>query len=257
MTQQLRGHYLRLAFMLGWQDLKQSYRRSPIGPFWLTINSAVLIAAMGVVFGMLFRMELSTYLPYLATGLVTWTFISTTINESCAVFVASEGLIKQVNLPTYVYILRLLWKNFTIYLHTVVLIPIVAVIAGRPITWTALLFFVGLTILIINLGWVVLALGIIATRFRDFAQLTLAFLSVVFYVTPVVWDRQTLSHVEWANWLVVLNPFATLLEIVRAPIMGTVPSMLTWQIAIGLAIGGWVFALVLFRRYRYRIAYWV
>jgi lipopolysaccharide transport system permease protein len=77
--------------MLGWQDLKQSYRRSPIGPFWLTVNSGILIATMGVVFGVLFDMELRDYLPYLAVGLVTWNFLSTALNEACNVFVHSEG----------------------------------------------------------------------------------------------------------------------------------------------------------------------
>jgi lipopolysaccharide transport system permease protein len=256
MTSMLQ-HNVWLAFMLGWQDLKQSYRRSPIGPFWLTLNSGILIATMGVVFGVLFDMELRDYLPYLAVGLVTWNFLSTALNEACNVFVLSEGLIKQINLPVYVYILRLMWKNFTIYLHNIVLIPIVVLLTGRPLTWTALLFFVGLALVLVNLGWVVLALGIVATRYRDFSQITFAFLNITFYLTPIVWDRKTLDHVEWAQWLVTLNPLASLIEIVRAPILGTVPSLLTWQIVIGLAIGGWALALVLFRRYRYRIAYWV
>lgn len=251
------AHNVQLAFTLGWQDLKQSYRRSPIGPFWLTINSAILIGTMGVVFGMLFKMELRDYLPYLATGLVTWNFMSMALNEACSVFVASEGLIKQINLPTYVYIIRLMWKNFTIYLHNIVLIPIVVLLSGRPLTWTSLLFFVGLVLLLLNVGWVVLALGIVATRYRDFNQLTFAFLNVIFYITPVVWDRHTLDHVDWAQWLVILNPMATMLDLLRSPIMGTVPEALTWEIAIGMCLGGWTLALLLFRRYRHRIAYWV
>lgn len=112
-------------------------------------------------------------------------------------------------------------------------------------------------LLLLNVGWVVLALGIVATRYRDFNQLTFAFLNVIFYLTPVVWDRHTLDHVDWAQWLVILNPMATMLDLLRSPIMGTVPDALTWQIAIGMCIGGWTLALLLFRRYRHRIAYWV
>ena len=37
------------------QDIRQRYRRSTIGPFWLTITTAVQIATMGVLVGYLLQ----------------------------------------------------------------------------------------------------------------------------------------------------------------------------------------------------------
>ena len=42
---------LRLVTVFGWQDIRQRYRRSVLGPFWITVSMAVMIAALGIVFG--------------------------------------------------------------------------------------------------------------------------------------------------------------------------------------------------------------
>ena len=44
-----------LVGMLGWQDIKQRYRRSAFGPFWLTISMGVMIGTIGIVFGNIFK----------------------------------------------------------------------------------------------------------------------------------------------------------------------------------------------------------
>jgi lipopolysaccharide transport system permease protein len=62
--------------MLGWQDIRQSYRRSVFGQLWITIGMAVTISAIGIVFGTIFNTPLEVFLPYLASGLITWGLIS-------------------------------------------------------------------------------------------------------------------------------------------------------------------------------------
>src|SRR5476651_1306074 len=51
--------------MLGWQDIKQRYKRSKVGPFWLTISMGVMIATIGLVFGNLFSSPMADFLPFL------------------------------------------------------------------------------------------------------------------------------------------------------------------------------------------------
>src|SRR5262245_10142871 len=89
----------RLWLLLGWQDIKQRYRRSLLGPFWLTISTAVMVLALGLLYATIFRTPIHEYLPYLATGLVIWMFISGTVSEGCQAFIASDGIIKQVRTP--------------------------------------------------------------------------------------------------------------------------------------------------------------
>ncbi|UZD72129.1 hypothetical protein [Brucella sp. JSBI001] len=62
----------RLALIFGWQDVAQRYRRSRVGAFWLTLNMAVFIGALGLIFGTLFRSEMREFLPHLCAGVIVW-----------------------------------------------------------------------------------------------------------------------------------------------------------------------------------------
>ena len=50
--------------MLGWQDIKQRYRRSVLGPIWITIATGTMAVALGGLYSKLFKLELSEHLPY-------------------------------------------------------------------------------------------------------------------------------------------------------------------------------------------------
>ena len=41
--------------LLGWQDVRRRYRRSIIGPFWLTISMGVLVAVLSILYGALLQ----------------------------------------------------------------------------------------------------------------------------------------------------------------------------------------------------------
>src|ERR1700756_4063682 len=68
---------------LSWHDIRQRYRRSTLGPLWLTISVAVQIGAMGFLYGGLFNLDVATYLPHLAAGMTIWALIAGMINEGC------------------------------------------------------------------------------------------------------------------------------------------------------------------------------
>src|SRR6476661_5421011 len=111
--------------MLGWQDIKQRYRRSKIGPFWITISTGVLIGSMGPLYGKLLQQDISSYFPYLAIGFVTWMFISGLIIDGCNAFTGAEGYIKEVKLPLTVHVLRVVWKNLLMFAHNAVIVLLV------------------------------------------------------------------------------------------------------------------------------------
>jgi hypothetical protein len=103
-----------LVAMLGWQDIRQRYRRSAIGPFWLTISMGVLIGSIGLVFGNIFRSPLDKFLPFLTIGIVFWNFITNVVSEGCTAFILSEGIIKQMPMPLFVHIFYL-EKHYNIW----------------------------------------------------------------------------------------------------------------------------------------------
>jgi ABC-type polysaccharide/polyol phosphate export permease len=252
-----QGNFLSLGFMLGWQDVRQSYRRSAVGPFWLTIGMAIQIVTMGLVFGLIFKTELTEYIPFLATSIIFWGLISTTINEGCSTFIASESMIKQLNLPHFQYVVRTVWRNLISSAHNLVILPLVLLFFLRLPSWTLIGLIPGGIILVLNLCWVVWLFGIISARFRDMQQIVASGMTIAFYVTPVMWFPNLIENNRLAHLLLGLNPFYHWLQIVRLPIMGQWPTWENWALASLSAILGWTVTLGAYKRYRHMIAYWV
>ncbi|RYZ79360.1 MAG: ABC transporter permease [Proteobacteria bacterium] len=176
--------------------------------------------------------------------------------EGCVAFVSAEAIIKQLNIPLFAHVLRSFWRNVIVLCHNVMIIPVVFLIFGKPITLDLLFFIPGIVLLFVNLLWISLFIGILSTRFRDITQIIVNATQVVFYLTPIMWSPTLLSQNRHA-YLLNLNPVYHLLEIVRAPLLGTAPTVTNWTYSVVMAIIGWIFAIVVFNRYRSRIPYWL
>jgi ABC-type polysaccharide/polyol phosphate export permease len=245
-----------LVGMLGWQDVRQRYRRSALGPFWLTITMGVMIASIGVVFGQIFNSPMAEFLPFLAAGIIFWGFMTSVIAEGCTGFIAAEAIIKQLPIPLFVHILRLIWRNLLILAHNIVIIPLVFLAVGKSVNWMALISVPSLLLVVINLTWIALILGVLCTRYRDLPQIVGSILQILFYLTPIMWMPNLLPQ-RSGLYLLDLNPAYHLLQIVRAPLLGQLPTLLNWEVSFGLALIGWIMAITFYGCYKRRIAYWL
>lgn len=244
----------RLWISMGWQDIKQRYRRSMLGPFWLTLSMAIMIGALGFLYGQLFGIELSTYMPFLTLGFIIWGFISSVITEGCSSLIAAEGYIRQVRLPFTLHVLRSVWRNLIMLAHNaVVFVPVIIIFQIWP-GWSALLIVPGMVLLIINAVWITLLLGAVCARFRDIAPIAASLVQVAFFLTPIIWMPELLrERVVFAE----ANPFYHFVEMLRAPLLGVVPQMQTYNVVIGVTVAGWAVTWLFFRRFRCRLAYWI
>lgn len=245
-----------LAAILGWQDVRQRYRRSALGPFWLTIGMAVMIATIGIVFGQIFNSPLHDFLPFLTIGTIVWTFMSAVIAEGSTGFIAAESIIKQLPIPLFVHMMRMVWRNLLILGHNIVIFPLVLLAVGKPLGWEALLCIPGLALTVVNLTWIALLLGVLCARYRDLPQIVASVLQVVFYLTPIMWMPKLLPA-RAGLYLLDANPMYHMLEIVRAPLLGDLPSASNWSVSLALAAAGWCLTLFVYGRYKRRIAYWL
>ena len=243
-----------LWYLLGWQDIRQRYRRSVLGPFWLTLSMGALVGALGFLYGMLLKVEISDYVPFLALGFIVWALISSLIVEGCAVFINAESIIKQVGLPLSVHVYRLLWRNLLIFFHNALVFVVVAAIFGVWPGWAGLLALPGLALLCLNGIWAALLIGIISARFRDVPPIVGSIVRICFFVTPIIWMPEL---VPARAAVLEVNPFYHMVEVVRAPLLGEVPALSSWIAVLSMTVGGWVLAFAFLRRYRWRIAYWV
>src|SRR4051794_32561047 len=117
----------RLAWALGWLDIRLRYRGSMLGPFWLTISTGVMVAALGGLYSTLFKLDLREYLPFLALSQVLWGFLAAIVSEACSVFTEAEGVIRFMRMPFFVFSLRTLIRNVIALGHNIVVIVVVFV----------------------------------------------------------------------------------------------------------------------------------
>jgi ABC-type polysaccharide/polyol phosphate export permease len=245
----------RLWISLGWLDVKQRYRRAVLGPFWIAISMSVMVVALGTLYAGIFKQDVHSFLPYLAGGLIVWSFCVATINESATAFVQAEGLVKQGGIPLSLHIFRTIFRNFMINAHNLSVMLLLYVWQPSLLSWHLLLLVPGLALMLVNFGWISLIVGVLCTRFRDLPPIITNFLQILFFVTPVMYRPDALpAHL---SFIVRLNPLYYLIEAMRAPMLGEVPPSNTYVILVLAAIVGWFIAFWFFARTRARIAYWL
>jgi ABC-type polysaccharide/polyol phosphate export permease len=240
----------RLAF----QDIKERYRGSVLGPFWVTLTNLIMIVAMGVIYARLFNVDTATYVPYIMTGLLTWQFISAMIIEGCATFTGAHDVIQQVPMPFSVQAYRVVYRNLIVLAHNAVIVPFGLALFRVPVGWGALAVAPALIVLSLNGLWITLLLGTISTRFRDIPPIVANVVQVLFFLTPIFWPLDSIKDLK--DWL-ALNPFFAWIDVVRAPLLGVAPEPTSWPILLGCTLVGGLLSFLFFVRFRERIAYWI
>ncbi len=244
----------RLWGMMGWQDVRQRYHRTTIGPFWLTLSVCIMIGAMGLLNYTLWGVDPRKSLPYITTGVIGWFLISVNVNESCAAFTSAQSVILQVKLPYSVYIYRIIWRNLIVFFHNIVIFVLLSLAFLIVPTWSLLLLPLSLALICVNGIWVGMVLSVVSTRFRDIQQIVASVMFVFFILTPIFWDPAILPQ---RPVIVDTNPFYHFLELIRAPLLGHAPSALTWAVVLGFTAVGWAAGFAFFQRFRSRIPYWL
>ncbi len=245
----------RLAATLGWLDIRLRYRGSVLGPFWLTLSTAVMVGALGVLYSTLFKMDIHSYLPYLALSLVLWGFLATLVTEACTCFQQAEGMIRSMRMPFFIHAMRVVVRNVLVLAHNVVVILAVFLLFDAWPGVTALAALPGFALWLIDGLAICLLLGSVCARFRDIPPIIGSVMQIAFFVSPILWKPELLTG--RAAVTLPLNPFFTLLEVVRGPLLNELPAPDIWLSAflysLALCLASWL----MFTRARSRLAFWI
>ena len=245
----------RLWTLFGFNDVRMRYRRSTLGPFWASLSMAIQVGVTGFVMAVLFHMTLQRYFPYLCIGLILWGTFTSIVSEGANAFISASELILQVKRPLFVYLLQVVWRNVIVGAHTIAVFFVVAFVFGLFPGPTYLLAVPGLALFLLNCVWMAGLVAILSTRFRDIPLIVTSALMALFWLTPVVYELDQLSG--HAKTLISYNPLYHVIEVLRAPLLLTEPSLANWLVAIGTAIIGWTVLFLLFARTRKRIPFWL
>ena len=240
--------------MLGWHEIRQRYRRSTIGPFWITLSMGLTIGGLAYLYAGLFGQDVREYLPYVAVGIIVFNFLSSLVTDGSSIFINSSRVILQMRAPLSLYVYQVIWKNTLIFAHNIVIYVLILMFVRIPIGWNIVLSLFGMLLIVSNAFWVGMILGGLSARFRDVPPIISSVMQVAFFLTPVFWTPGSLPSREL---FVHLNPFYYLIDIVRMPLLGQTPPWSMWLVLVGMNLASAFTAIIFFARYRARIAYWV
>ena len=239
---------------MGWYDFLLQYRRSFLGPLWEVIIVGVWVAGLGLLFGRLLGHDHGDYLVYMASGVVLWQYMSSTLTTGANVFVANSRQIVSINNPLFTYVLRNVIEHLVkLCVHSLVFIAVM-VITRTPPTLGMILAVPGIVTLVLTTLWAIPLLGFVGTRFRDFTHLLRAGMRFLFFATPVFWyadglnDRAFLAH---------YNPFAHFLQVVRAPLIGESAPLVSWGVVLMINVVGIAVMCIMYNRLRRSLTLWI
>jgi len=240
--------------LLARDDIRGRYRRTMLGPLWLTLSHAIFVVGLGFSFSIILRQPLNEYFVYLAAGMTVWVLISTSLIEGPAIFIRGHNLLYSYDLPASVHIFRAVLSQFMMFAHHL-LIYLAALVFVNNVTNANTLYVIpGLLILATAMtGWSTV-LALIGARFRDVAPGIAALTQMAFMLTPIFWER---THLQGAEWFALINPLYHFVEVVRAPMLGRAPEPMTWVITIGLAIALCALGIAAYAWKRRNLSYWL
>jgi lipopolysaccharide transport system permease protein len=251
----LRGMTLwRLALTLSWLDIRLRYRGSVLGPLWLTLSTAVMVGALGFLYAFLFHTPIRDYLPFLALSLTLWAFLAAIISDGCTAFTQAESMIRSMRIPFSLYIYQLLARNVLILAHNVIVIVVVFLIFQVPVTSAVFAAIPAFLLWLVDGAAIALVLGAFCARFRDIPPIVASVVQIAFYVSGVMYRPEMLGH---RGVFLLYDPFFTVLDVLRAPLLGVIPSASVYISALGFSAVLCTLAWVTFLRVRHRIAFWV
>jgi lipopolysaccharide transport system permease protein len=219
-------------------DLRNRYRRSVIGMGWSLLHPILMTAVLCAVFSQLFGLSVRTFAPNLLSGLTFWGLITASVMDGCQSFLRSESYIRQQPAPLAIYSLRTaLDAGFHFMLGMGVAVVLVWCIRGFG-NLPALLCLIPTFALLFVLSWsLTTIMGIANVMFQDSQHLLQVIMQIAFYLTPIIYPRSMLLaklEKQHVGWLIDLNPFAVLLELIRTPLLENSPPSMT-HVVLGCA----------------------
>jgi lipopolysaccharide transport system permease protein len=237
--------FTALVLHLVGRQLKSSHHLTLLGWTWPVARQLAQLGVLVFVFGTVLDLDIENYPVFVFIGLMAWTWFSTAASAAATSVLTQRHLVMQPRLPPSVLpIVAVTVPLVDVLLSLPVLVLMLAL--GTGLDWGLLACPAVLALqfaFVAGLGWLVAGVSVF---FRDVPNLVGVALMLLFYLTPVFYERDVVP--ERFHVILDLNPMTTLIEAYRALLLGTPgPGLARLAVvAVGsaclLAAGHWVFA---------------
>lgn len=246
--------WLGFVWYLSMENIKRQYARTRLGPLWIVLTQFIMIGGIGFVYFTIFKQPLQQFLPFISASIITWNLISQSISSGPMVFVSNASLIQSFRLPFAIFPIQSFLNALILFLHGLAIHVLLMLALGRSFA-TMPLVIPALLVVAAIIYPVIAVLGILGSRFRDLSPAVGSFMYMAFLITPIIWDRFNIGG--GMLWIVDLNPFYHMIEIVRRPLLGELPSLMSVLATLVMAALTPLLGELFFRRYARPLPFWV
>jgi ABC-type polysaccharide/polyol phosphate export permease len=238
------------------RSIKTRYKRSFLGVVWTMLNPLLTMIVLTLVFANLFRFQIENYAVYILSGLIVWSFFSTSTSTAMGEMIWSGNLLNRIYVPKSVFAVSAVGTGLYNLVISMVPLFLITLVLGVNIGWEVLVMpFAILLLAIFSLG-IGLILATAAVYFADMLPVYEVVLTIWMYATPIIYPLEIVP--PNLRWVFQLNPLYYLLEAFRLPLFNqVVPGPGIWipAIFVSLAalIAGGLFFTANSNEYAYRI----
>jgi homopolymeric O-antigen transport system permease protein len=239
------GWTAELLYLLTWRDLKVRYQGTVLGFLWSVAKPLMLGTVLYFALSKVVRFDVPNYQLFLLAALFPWYWFQTCVGSGIASFTGNGHLIKKVRFPRYVMPLSMIANNTIHFLLSLPVLLIFSILFASGPNWTWLVGIPLLTLiqLVLVIG-AALAVGTVNVFFRDMEHLVEVFLTLLFYLTPIIYPLDLVPS-EYEPFL-LLNPMTALIEGWRDVLVDNeLPGLELWPAvalsAVVAAIGVWLY----------------
>jgi lipopolysaccharide transport system permease protein len=204
------------------RELRQKYRGSALGVLWYVINPLVLMGAYYLMFGVIFDAASEPDYPlFLLVGLIVWIFFSQAVLSAAPSLLDQGALVRKARFPRETIPASVVTVHSVTFLALLaLLLPITLAIRGTVDVALLLLPLVLACLFAFVLGFA-LAVSILHAYFRDVAPILSAALLPWFFVSPIFFRPESITHQPAARFVLEwVNPIAPFIGAVRDLVYG-------------------------------------
>ena len=237
-----------------WAELKTEVINSYLGFLWMILEPLAFMLIYTFIAIFVFKSKIDYFPVFVFIGLSIWNFFNKMLVVSVKLVAANRDTVTKVYLPKFVLLLIKMGVNGFKMLVSFLLVFLFMAIYGIPITWNVLWFIpILITVFIVTFGFCLFALhvGVFA---EDMTNLVNIALRLLFYLTGIFYNIETINNPIYRSILQDLNPIANLIYNMRNVLMYSKAPVGIWTF-VWFFIGLGLCALGIKTIYKYENTY--
>lgn len=241
-------------WQIGFEHTMARFRRTILGPFWLSANLLAISVALTFVFSGLMGSNYIKAFPIVVAGLLCWTLVGQAIADAAPTFLAAAPAMQAHKLPLSFHVFLQVHKmciNFFAQLITFWVVMSVMRVLHMP-SWELI---PAVILVVYNVFFISFLSALASTRFRDVGFMIQFFVQILFFMTPVFWTSSQMGPAR--HFIVEYNPLAHELELLRQSLLGQTPNVGHWIWTLGLSAVLTFAGLISLALNRKRVVFWL